>query len=410
MNRTNIRLGSCCSKIGSGATPKGGKQVYIERGTSLIRSQNVYNLSFSSEGLAHINTEASEKLKSVMVKKSDVLLNITGDSVARICMVPANILPARVNQHVAIIRPDDSILNASYLMYYLASPYMQSYLLNRAAGKGASRNAITKEMIEQLEIPVPPLAEQRRVAGVLAAYDKLIENNRKQIKLLEEAAQRLYKEWFIDLRFPGYETTPIDPATGLPEGWKREPFLSEISFIRGKSYTSEELVDSGARLLINLGNIQPFGGYRTGKEKEFSGNANEEQEVKAHDLIMAVTEQAEGLAGYAALVPTLTKPAVISMDLVKLVPIALPVSYVYASLRFSNLSRSISSFANGAKIKHLKPNELSKVRIVLPSSEPTSHFDDITVSLFEEEDRILQQIAAAQEARDRLLPKLMAVD
>ena len=215
-----VLLKDCCSKIGSGATPKGGKSVYTESGVSLIRSQNVYNLSFSYKGLAHINDEAAKKLKGVTVKESDVLLNITGDSVARTCVVPNNVLPARVNQHVAIIRPDHS-LDSRFLNYYLASPAMQGYLLN-IASTGASRNAITKKAIEKLAIPAPTISDQRRIASILSAYDNLIENNTRRIRLLEQMAENLYKEWFVRFRFPGYENAElVDSKLGkLPNSFQ----------------------------------------------------------------------------------------------------------------------------------------------------------------------------------------------
>lgn len=203
-----ILLKDCCSKIGSGATPKGGKSVYTEEGVSLIRSQNVYNLSFSYKGLAHINDDAATKLKGVTVKEGDVLLNITGDSVARTCVVPSDVLPARVNQHVAIIRPSHS-LDARFLNYYLTSPGMQGYLLN-IASTGASRNAITKHAIEKLTIPSPSLTIQRRIASILSAYDNLIENNTRRIRLLEQMAENLYKEWFVRFRFPGHEKVEFE--------------------------------------------------------------------------------------------------------------------------------------------------------------------------------------------------------
>ena len=193
-----MKLGDICTKIGSGATPKGGSTVYVENGTSFIRSQNIYNLSFKYDGLVYINDEASEKLKGVTIEAKDILLNITGDSVARTCIVPEGVLPARVNQHVAIIRPKKGIINPIFLNYYLASPFMQSYMLGLAVGKGASRNAITKMMIEDFEVPCPRIDLQEKIVDILSAYDNLIENNQKQIKLLEEVAQRLYKEWFID--------------------------------------------------------------------------------------------------------------------------------------------------------------------------------------------------------------------
>ena len=106
-----VKLGDVCSKIGSGATPKGGSTVYVEKGTTFIRSQNVYNLAFAYDGLVYINDDAANKLKGVTLEENDILLNITGDSVARTCIVPSNILPARVNQHVVIVRPREDALN-----------------------------------------------------------------------------------------------------------------------------------------------------------------------------------------------------------------------------------------------------------------------------------------------------------
>lgn len=228
-----MKLGDICTKIGSGATPKGGSTVYVENGTSFIRSQNIYNLSFKYDGLVYINDEASEKLKGVTIEAKDILLNITGDSVARTCIVPEGVLPARVNQHVAIIRPKKGIINPIFLNYYLASPFMQSYMLGLAVGKGASRNAITKMMIEDFEVPCPRIDLQEKIVDILSAYDNLIENNQKQIKLLEEVAQRLYKEWFIDLRFPGHENLEI--VDGIPKDWQKGTLESFVDVIMGQS-------------------------------------------------------------------------------------------------------------------------------------------------------------------------------
>ena len=179
------RLGGCCKKIGSGATPTGGATVYLSHGVSLIRSQNVYNGYFKYEGLAHITDSAASALDGVTVQDDDVLLNITGDSVARCTKVPADVLPARVNQHVAIIRICSEELGSDYLQCYLASPDMQTYMLNAASGQGGSRNAMTKGMVEDFQIPIPPLPEQKAIAealsdvdALLAAMTKLIEKKR----------------------------------------------------------------------------------------------------------------------------------------------------------------------------------------------------------------------------------------
>lgn len=138
------RLGDICTKIGSGATPRGGKEVYLNDGTfTLIRSQNIYNNRFSFDGLVYISEQHAADLNNVEVKTDDVLLNITGDSVARSCQVPKELLPARVNQHVAIIRPDPSKLSSHFLRYVLVSPEIQTMLLSWA-GSGGTRNALTK--------------------------------------------------------------------------------------------------------------------------------------------------------------------------------------------------------------------------------------------------------------------------
>lgn len=148
------KLKNLCIKIGSGSTPTGGKESYFTSGISLIRSTNVFDLSFSFEDLAFISDEQAEKLKNVEVKENDILFNITGVSVARCSMVPENVLPARVNQHVMIIRPD-GILNISfYLLLNLCSTDSKNTLLG-ISQSGSTREAITKSEIEEFEIVVP---------------------------------------------------------------------------------------------------------------------------------------------------------------------------------------------------------------------------------------------------------------
>src|ERR1035437_3358440 len=195
---TPLRLGDACSKIGSGATPRGGSDVYLQDGPySLIRSQNVYNEGFHREGLAFIGPKHAAALGNVEVLEGDVLLNITGDSVARACKVDPNVLPARVNQHVAIIRTDSRQLDARFLRYYLVSPEMQTRLLSWA-GSGGTRNALTKGMIESFGVLAPrDVAEQRAIAHILGTLDDKIELNRRMNGTLEAMARALFNSWFV---------------------------------------------------------------------------------------------------------------------------------------------------------------------------------------------------------------------
>lgn len=398
-----VKLNEICSSITDGdhqPPPKTGCGIPFITISNI--DQPTHTLDFTDT--AFVSMEYYRSLaEERRARKNDVLYSAVGSF-----GIPVLVKDDKrfvFQRHIAILRPNDKVI-PEYLFYSMMNPSFYHWADNVAIG--AAQRTVTLTQLRNKEIELPALLEQRRIAGILSAYDELIENNRKQIKLLEEAAQRLYKEWFIDFKFPGHDATTIDSASGLPKGWERKPFLFEVSFIRGKSYTTIDLSDNGDNLLVNLGNIQPFGGYRAGKEKGYLGEINVSQRIRTHDLIMAVTEQAEGLAGYVALVPTLRKPAVISMDLVKLIPKSLPGSYIYASLRFGGLSHVISSLANGAKIKHLKLNELSNVSIVFPDYKTAGQFDDKIAALQKQKDLSLRRIEYAQEARDRLLPKLMS--
>jgi len=247
-----IVLGEVCTKIGSGATPRGGADVYLEAGPyALIRSQNVHNDGFHRDGLAYIGGDHAAELAHVEVLEGDVLLNITGDSVARACQVPRDVLPARVNQHVAIIRPDPRRLHPRFLRYFLVSPKMQAKLLSWA-GSGGTRNALTKGMLESLEVPAPKdVNEQRAIAHILGTLDDKIELNRRMSETLEAMARALFKSWFVDFdpvrakaegRDPGlpepladlFPARLVDSELGeIPEGWGIGSILDQARLLSG---------------------------------------------------------------------------------------------------------------------------------------------------------------------------------
>jgi type I restriction enzyme S subunit len=257
-----VQLRDVCVKIGSGATPRGGKEAYKGGDTSLIRSQNVYNEGFHRNGLVYIDDNQSAELRNVEVKENDVLLNITGDSVARCCQVAADVLPARVNQHVAIIRPEPKAIDARFLRYVLVSHEYQSRLLALASA-GATRPALTKSMIEELEVPSPPLAEQKAIAAVLGTLDDKIELNRRMNATLEAMARALFQSWFVDFdpvraKMDGRKPAGMDDATAalfpaafqetslgrIPHGWTPGDFGKIIVAARERIGVSDAAVFS----------------------------------------------------------------------------------------------------------------------------------------------------------------------
>jgi type I restriction enzyme S subunit len=262
-----FRLGDVCTKIGSGATPRGGSSVYLDRGdVALIRSQNVYNHGFHHNGLVYLTKKHANDLANVEVAESDLLLNITGDSVARACEVPPDVLPARVNQHVAIIRPDPKQLCPLYLRYYLISPAMQAKMLS-FAGAGATRNALTKGIIESFEVSAPTdVVEQQAIACILGTLDNKIELNRRMNETLEEMARALFKSWFVDFdpvrakaegRDPGLPKRLanlfLDSFEGselgeIPKGWEIGSVDDEFDLTMGQSPPGETYNEVGEGL------------------------------------------------------------------------------------------------------------------------------------------------------------------
>lgn len=160
------KLGKHVTKVGSGITPLGGQATYMTSGIPLIRSQNVHMDRFDEEGLAFITPEQDEAMSGSRVQEDDVLLNITGASIGRVCVVPSKLCPANVNQHVSIIRSDGSI-DPQFLSYFISNPRFQAFIMNTQAG--ATRQALTKILIENFEIYFPDLSEQKRIASLLSA-------------------------------------------------------------------------------------------------------------------------------------------------------------------------------------------------------------------------------------------------
>jgi len=186
------KLKELTSKIGSGATPRGGQSAYVETGISLIRSLNIHDDKFLHKDLAFITNEQAAALSNVEVEKNDVLLNITGASVCRCAMVDNSILPARVNQHVCIIRAPE--MEPEYLLHLIISRSFKKNLLKIAGGAGATREALTKEQVENLLIPIPPHKLQEKFSAIKERIRLVIETNNTAtgLSLFESLSQKAF--------------------------------------------------------------------------------------------------------------------------------------------------------------------------------------------------------------------------
>jgi type I restriction enzyme S subunit len=242
------KLKNLCIKIGSGATPRGGANIYVPSGIALIRSQNVYDGGFNEQGLAFINEDAAEKLKNVEVREHDVLLNITGDSICRASIVPKEILPARVNQHVSILRTNEK-LYYRFLFYFLSLNKTKNKLLSYDAG--GTRQALTKSMLEEFHVPLPEYEEQVKIGDFFWTITEKIALNRLMNSTLEAIGQALFKCWFVDFEFPNEKGKPYKSNGGemvetelgeIPKGWRVVENISELCKLINYGYTQSSVV------------------------------------------------------------------------------------------------------------------------------------------------------------------------
>lgn len=362
-----MKLGDICSKIGSGATPRGGKDSYKDYGIPIIRSQNVRDWAFSSSGLAFIDDEQARVLSSAVVEQGDVLLNITGDSVARACKAPAEFESARVNQHVAIIRANENANNSFLLAWLQAS----KSLLLKLASSGATRNALTKGMLENLDVNLPPIDVQNKIAVLVDSIQAKIAANTKLNGYLEELALALYTE---HLEWSDGE---------LPVGWVRRP-LSDFFPVKTGKKDANIATENG---------IYPF--FTCGKQNLFTDNysfdgsailvaGNGDFSVKWYE------GKFEAYQRTYVLMPN--DPALLG--------------YLYCAVK-RNLS-NITSKSRGSVIKFITKGNIADYEIAVPPipemNEIIKHLNQILRVI----DANKRDTALLKELRDVLLPKLMS--
>lgn len=375
------------------------------KGYPLIRTPNIGKGRLMLEGVHRVSQDVYNARNFRAVPQDDDLIFAREAPAGNVAIIK-NGEKVCLGQRTVLIRPNKELVDPNYLVYYLLTPHQQYKLLGTA--NGATVAHVNLPIIRNLSVDLPSIEKQRKTAKILSAYDDLIENNQKQIKLLEEAAQRLYKEWFVDLRFPGYENTPIN--NGVPQGWEKSVFSDILTFVRGKSYTSKELSENDGVLMVNLKNIKAFGGYKRNAEKRFTGVYKEEQLLVDGDVVMGVTDmtQERRLVGHVALVPSFNEKVTFSMDLIKLIPFSVSKSYLYCTLRYGGHSEQIAPLANGVNVLHLKPEAIMKMEMLVPDKLTMRVFDVQFEAMRLKIEALEKQCNLAVQARDRLLPKLMS--
>jgi type I restriction enzyme S subunit len=392
-NWKTYKLKELTTKIGSGATPRGGKEAYKESGISLIRSQNVLDFSFSSNGLAFIGDDQAAALKNVTLESQDVLLNITGDSVARVCKVPDQWLPARVNQHVAIVRANEKILNPDFLLYSLLSKENKNLLLTMA-GAGATRNALTKTMIEEFEISVPGIKEQKSIASILSALDDKIELNLQMNKTLEEMAMGLYKHWFVDFG-PFQDSEFVDSELGkIPKGWEVKQLKDFALLIMGQSPKSEFYNENKEGLPFHQG-VKDYG-IRFPIDITYSTAGN--REAAKGDILFSVRAPVGRI--------NVAKNNIILGR--GLAAIRMPNFNSFMFYALKRMFTTEDSIGSGTVFNSVNKTDLNNLKFILPPENQLLNFKNLVDPIDQQYLNNSNENITLTQLRDTLLPKLIS--
>ena len=287
-----------------------------------------------------------------------------------------------LGRRMALIRPDEEKVLGKFLYYYFFSDEWRGMIAENTV-IGATVDRIPLIRFPNFPVSFPPVEKQRLIMSVLSAYDDLIENNQKQIKLLEEAAQRLYKEWFVDLRFPGHETTPI--VDGVPEGWTWGTLADIAVFRRGKTITKDQ-VKAGI-IPVVAGGLEPAYYHDT-------PNTN----------VPVVTVSGSGAnAGFTRMYHTKVWASDCSyID----AAVTKNTAWVYCFLKGNKAS--IDAMQKGAAQPHVYAKDLNAMKALFPADKLMEQFRVIADPMFTRIGKLDMQIKRLAEARDRLLPKLMS--
>lgn len=370
------------------------------KGYPLIRTPNVGKGRLDLNGVHRVSESVYKQRIQRGAPRANDLIFAREAPAGNVALVQEN-QNVCLGQRTVLIRPNVQKVNPQYLVYYLLSPKPQYELLGTA--NGATVAHVNLPAIRNLKIELPEKSVQDKIGTILVSYDDLIENNQKQIKLLEEAAQRLYKEWFVDLRFPGHENTKI--VDGVPEGWNECTVESFGTVITGKTPTTsnKEYYTNGKVPFVTIPDmhnvVYPL---ETEKRLTIEGAQTQKNKYIPPNSVMISCIGTVGLVSIATEVCQ-TNQQINSIILNN----EDDLYFFYESmLRMKDLLDGLGS--NGATMTNVNKSKLEKLIIISPSKDIVKQYNDICKPLFESALNLSRKNVSLKNMREALLPKLMS--
>lgn len=361
----------------------------------MIRTSNVRHGRIDLENVFYADEPTYKKwTRRLVPKKGDIIL--TREAPLGEVGILKTDDKVFLGQRTVMYRANPKVCDNRFLYYSLLAPFCQANIKAYASGSTVEHMKVPDS--KKIKLKLPPLPTQRKIASILSAYDDLIENNLNRIKLLEEKAQLIYEEWFVRMKFPGHETTPINKESGLPEGWKEVKLTDYIELLRGIEPGSKNYKES-----MNDGLI-PF--IRVGDLSKRSPNIFVSKDIiknkiaKRTDVLLSL-DGSPGLVVYGL-------EGAYSTGVRKAISknISIKNSFIFALLSSDKIQGLIRNHATGSTILHAG-GSVKYMRFDLPTKNVLNKFNDISEDIFSSILNLNEQNQLLKEARDILLPRLM---
>ena len=397
-----VKLKDITTKITKGTTPSNIGDSFTDEGINYFRSEMLGKAKYldKSSGMMFISESTHNKLKRSQIEADDILFSMAGIYLGKLAIVKDEDVPANTNQAVALIRFNKGV-NIDYLYYFMVQKSFNAYV-NCMSAQAAQPN-INLKQIGNLQIVLPTDKQQKRIAGILSAYDNLIENNNKRIRLLEQMAENLYKEWFVRFRFPGYEDTEFED--GMPRDWVREKIGLHYNTCSGgtPSRTHEEYYTEGTIPWVKTGEIKDGIIIHTDECITEAGIKGSSAKLLPQGaVVMAMYGVNIGMLAYLDSEMTCNQACCVFNDKNEINSRHYLFHYLYSIRDYLLL------IGFGAAQQNLSQDLIKKVKIVIPPAELIKEFDKQKEPLYQTIRALMMQNDKLIKQRDALLPRLMS--
>jgi len=378
---------------------------YVESGTPVINARNIGFGDIRIDKIEFISEETVHRLSSHLLEPEDIVFGRKG-TVERHVFIRSEQAHWFQGTDCLRLRFKSTSIEPRFISYCLLTEFHKKWIINQSS-HGATMTSLNQGIISRIPLLLPPLNTQRKITAILSAYDDLIGNNLRRIKILEEMAQNLYREWFVKFRFPGHQHTRFtdSPLGPIPEEWKCGVVNDLLSLKSGFAFKSSIFTEDGTYGLVTIKNVRDglFVPECTSRIADLPSNIPNFCHLSTGDVLLSLT----GNIGRVCLV--YGTDYLLNQRVAKLVPIeANNRAYTYFTFRQDEFQTKLSKIANGVAQQNLSPIETGRMQVVIPSQKVLSDFAGICEPIVEEMTALFRKNTTLRRTRDLLLPRLIS--